>query len=84
MTYAAKIVLHVPNGYKPELDLLVAEFIKDQVKFVGVVGPNCSKVEDIIDELCVGGRFKPLQHADILSSRGIYRTGNKFCEFSDR
>jgi hypothetical protein len=33
---------------------LVEEFIRDGVIFVGVVGENCAKVEDIIDELVVG------------------------------
>jgi len=36
------------------LDALVEEFIRDGVMFVGVVGYDCSKVEDIIDEIVVG------------------------------
>jgi hypothetical protein len=54
MPYAKKIVLHCPGGYEPRLDALVEEFIRDGVTFVGVVGPGCTKVEDIIDELVVG------------------------------
>jgi len=42
------------NGYQPQLDSLVEEFIRDGVVFVGVVGTDCTKVEDIIDELVVG------------------------------
>jgi hypothetical protein len=49
-----KIVLHCPNGYTPRLDALVEEFVRDFVIFVGVVGQDCAKVEDIIDELVVG------------------------------
>lgn len=49
-----KIVLHCPRGYTPRLDGLVAEFIRDGVVFVGVVGQDCARVEDIIDELVVG------------------------------
>lgn len=54
MPYAKKIVLHCPGGYQPQLDTLIEEFITDGVKFVGVVGPDCAKIEDIIDELVVG------------------------------
>jgi hypothetical protein len=52
--YAKKIVLHCQNGYKMSLDALVEDFIRDGVLFVGVVGKDCSQVEDIIDELVVG------------------------------
>jgi hypothetical protein len=54
MAYLQKVVLHCPSGYKRELDDLVERFIADGVKFVGVVGEDCSRVEDIIDELVVG------------------------------
>ena len=53
MSYAKKIVLHCPNGYDIRLDSLVEEFIRDGVMFVGIVGKDCSTVEDIIDELVV-------------------------------
>lgn len=59
MPYARKIVLHTPKGNSAALDALVARFIKDGVIFVGVVGRDCSKVEDIIDEICVGGGSNP-------------------------
>ncbi len=54
MHHPKKIVLHCRNGYTPRLDTLVEEFIRDGVIFVGVVGEDCEKVEDIIDELIVG------------------------------
>ena len=54
MPYAKKIVLHCPNGYEKRIDALVEEFIRDGVIFVGVVGQDCLRVEDIIDELVVG------------------------------
>ena len=47
-------MLHCPNGYEMRLDAMVEDFIRDGVAFVGVVGKDCSKVEDIIDELVVG------------------------------
>lgn len=54
MPHPKKIVLHCRDGYSPRLDALVEEFIRDGVIFVGVVGTDCAKIEDIIDELVVG------------------------------
>lgn len=54
MPFAQKIVLHCPFGYRTELDALVEQFLADGVRFVGVVGAECARVEDIIDELVVG------------------------------
>jgi hypothetical protein len=51
---ARKIVLHCPRGYQPRLDSLVAEWMHEGVVFVGAVGKDCAKVEEIIDEICVG------------------------------
>ena len=48
------MVLNCPTGYRLKLDHMVEEFIADGVKFVGVVGVDYSRVEDIIDELVVG------------------------------
>jgi hypothetical protein len=54
MRYGRKIVLHCLSGYKPELDEMVEQFLRDGVVFVGVLGKDCSRVEDIIGELVVG------------------------------
>ena len=54
MPHPKKIVFHCKCGYTPRLDALVEEFISDGVKFVGVVGKDCAKIEDIIDEIVVG------------------------------
>lgn len=54
MPYQRKIVLHCPKGYQDRLDGMVEDFIKDGVIFVAVVGEDCSRVEDIIDEIVVG------------------------------
>ena len=59
MPYAKKIVLHTPKGNSAALDPLIAQFIKDGVTFVGVVGQDCSTIEEIIDELCVGDGSNP-------------------------
>ena len=54
MAYLKKIVLNCPEGYEPRLKALVEQFIREGVIFVGVVGKDCDKVEEIIDELVVG------------------------------
>lgn len=54
MGYANKIVLVSKSGYHSELEALVEQFILDGVKFVGIVGEDCARVEDIIDEIVVG------------------------------
>jgi len=54
MAYGRKVVLHSRNGYKSRLDAMVEEFVRDGVIFVGVVGKDCAKIEDLIDELVVG------------------------------
>jgi hypothetical protein len=59
MTVPRKIVLHSLHGYKPALDGLVHEWIQEGVKYVGVIGVDASKIEDIIDELCVGDGSAP-------------------------
>ena len=59
MPFASRVVLHCSSGYRRELDALVEQFIRDQVAFVGVVGEDCARVEDIIDELVVGDGTNP-------------------------
>jgi hypothetical protein len=47
-------VLHCTNGVPRGLPELVEEFIRDGVKYVGVVGKDAGLTEDIIDEHVVG------------------------------
>jgi hypothetical protein len=54
MPHPRKIVLHCPRGYDPRLDTLVEDFIRDGVRLVAVVGEDCERIEDIIDEFVVG------------------------------
>jgi len=61
MPHPKKIVLHCRNGYEPRIDTLVEEFIQDGVIFVGVVGADCAKVEDIIDD-AIGHRVCVVTH----------------------
>ena len=54
MTSIKKVVLLSRQGYRRALDMLVAAWIQEGIRYVGVVGVDASKIEDIIDELCVG------------------------------
>lgn len=54
MAYSKKIVLNCPHGATLSLEGLVEDFLQQGVLFVAVVGPECSRVEDLIDELVVG------------------------------
>lgn len=54
MSYAQKVIVHSKSGTKNALEPLVAQFISDGVRFVAVVGKDCSLIEDIIDEIIVG------------------------------
>ena len=54
MPYAKKIVLRSRWGYHPGLEGLVAEFRRDGVVYVGVVGKDCDLIEDIIGEMYGG------------------------------
>ncbi|MFI4980025.1 MAG: hypothetical protein ACHQIO_06720 [Nevskiales bacterium] len=66
--YAKKIVLRSRWGYRPGLENLVADFKRDGVLFVGVVGKDCEIIEDIIDELCIDGDSDEESYAMLTSS----------------
>jgi hypothetical protein len=59
VAYEKRIVLKCPSGYRPALDQLVEDFLRDGVSLVAVVGKDCAKVEDIIDEIIVGDGSDP-------------------------
>jgi len=54
MTRAPKIVLVWKSGDESRLGPFVEDCLRDGVKFIGVVGPNCERVHDLIDEHVVG------------------------------
>ena len=58
---------------------MVEDFVQDGVVFVGVVGKNCSKVEDIIDELVVGDGSRDY---DLLTSSHPNATVDDVVEFA--
>ena len=54
MPPATKIILHVPRGVPQTLDAAVERWLADGVRFIAVVGPDASLIEDMIDEIVVG------------------------------
>jgi hypothetical protein len=52
--YLSKVVLHCTCGVPRGLPELVEAFIRDGVKYVGVVGKDAGLTEEIIDEHAVG------------------------------
>jgi hypothetical protein len=59
MAYAQKVVLHLRSFTRPNLDDLIEAFIRDGVKYIGVVGVDAAVVEDVIDEIVVGDGSSP-------------------------
>jgi hypothetical protein len=59
MSMSRRIVLHSLSGYRPELDALVQRWMEQGVKYVGVVGVDASRIEDAIDDLCIGNGERP-------------------------
>lgn len=59
MAYARKIILHSPVSDASLLDEFVEQCLRDHVSLIAVVGPGCSRLEDVIDELVVGDGSNP-------------------------
>ena len=47
-------MLNCPEGATLRLENVVEEFIQQGVQFIAVVGRDCARVEDLIDEIVVG------------------------------
>ena len=56
--YAKRLILHAPPWDAPVLATFVEDCVRDGVVLVAVVGPDCQRVEDVIDELVVGNSPK--------------------------
>ena len=52
--YTRKLILHAPSWDAPALNGFVEDALRDGVALVCVVGSDCARVEDVIDELVVG------------------------------
>lgn len=72
MQICDRVILRCTRGYRLELDALVAAWMQEGVKYVGVLGVDASKVEDIIDELCVGDGNDP--YPMLTASHGPHET----------
>jgi hypothetical protein len=59
MPYAKKLILHAPPWDSPALEDFVEDCIRDHVVLVCVVGDDCQRVEDVIDELVVRNGTDP-------------------------
>jgi hypothetical protein len=59
MAFARKIILHSPISDERLLDVFVEQCLRDQVSLIAVVGPGCARLEDLIDEIVVGGGSDP-------------------------
>ena len=55
MARGRKVVLHCPRGCTGPLDAMIGGLIRDGVTFVGVVGQDCQRIEDMIDDIVIGG-----------------------------
>lgn len=69
MPTARKIVLHSIGGLRPGLDVLVEEWMREGVQYVGVVGIDAEDIVEAIDWFCIGDGTRPYEmltasHAD--------------------
>jgi hypothetical protein len=70
MQYAQKIILHAPPWDSPKLEAFVEKCIQDKVVLVCVIGNDCARVEDVIDELVVGDGSDPNRFLNTTSHPG--------------
>ncbi|TPE60198.1 hypothetical protein FJQ54_12410 [Sandaracinobacter neustonicus] len=54
MPFARKIILHVPLSDEALLDAFVEQCLNDGVSLLAVFGPDCARIEDMIDAIVVG------------------------------
>jgi len=59
MPLAHKIILHTPISHEALLDAFVEQCLRNGVSLIAVVGPDCSRVEDVIDGIVVGDGSDP-------------------------
>lgn len=53
MSYASRVILHLPLSNEDLLDAFVEQCLRDNVALIAVVGEGAARIEDIIDELVV-------------------------------
>ena len=53
-----KLFFILLDGVIARTDAVVTQWIQERVGYVGIIGVDASRIEDVIDDLCVWGRFK--------------------------
>jgi hypothetical protein len=51
---ARKVILHSPVSDEHVLEPFVEQCLRDKVSILAIVGPECSRLEDLVDEIVVG------------------------------
>ena len=59
MAIARKIVLHSTRELGPGLDVLVEAWMREGVRYVGVVGIDADDIVEAIDRFCIGDGTRP-------------------------
>jgi hypothetical protein len=59
MKLARKIILHSPVSDERLLESFVEQCLRDRVSLVAIVGPDCARIEDLIDEIVVADGSDP-------------------------
>lgn len=59
-TLGNKVVLVSKSGYSPVKNQILRELISEPIALFCVVGQDCQKWEDAMDELCVGDGSHPV------------------------
>jgi len=54
MSFAPKLILHSPVSDEALLGDFVEQCLRDGVTLLAIIGPGCSRLEDVIDEIVVG------------------------------
>jgi hypothetical protein len=59
MTPSRKIVVHSLRGYHPDFAARVAAWLEDGVTFIGIVGRDAARLEDVADDVAIGDGSHP-------------------------
>ena len=54
LPYAKRVILHAPPWNAPSLVAFVEDCLRDGVVLLAIVGADCERVEEVVDELVVG------------------------------
>lgn len=83
MTYATKIFLHLLSTKRLGLGALIEDFMRDGVRYVGVVGPECAFVEDVVDWICLGPCHGTREPYDMVTAWHDDETLEEAIEFAE-